>query len=94
MRLPNIHEAFARRLSFPADRQTVLERVGDVTLEAPGGDDTTVGAVLASTDAERFDSADELCETVVAFVGDAFIGRKFYDDRGEQTGIPGEPLSF
>jgi len=94
MRLSEAREAFATRLSFPTDRETVVEHVGDVTLEAPNGDDTTVAAVLDRVDTAEFASADELYDTVVTFVDDAFIGRKFYDDRGSQSGMQDEEQSF
>ncbi|MFC7069005.1 DUF5789 family protein [Halobaculum lipolyticum] len=94
MRLTEARETFDRRLTFPADREAVIDGVGDVRLEAPNGDDTTVGGVLERADATEFGSADELYDTVVAFVDDAFIGRKFYDDRGGQSAMGTEQQSF
>ncbi|MFC7096433.1 DUF5789 family protein [Halobaculum marinum] len=94
MRLTEARAAFDRRIAFPADRDAVLEAVGDERLEAPNGDDTTVAAVLERADATAFDSADELYDTLLGFVGDAFVGRKFYDDRGDQTAVDTEQQSF
>ncbi|UIO99169.1 hypothetical protein Hbl1158_11575 [Halobaculum sp. CBA1158] len=94
MRLSELRAEFSRQLSFPTDRETAVERVGDVTLEAPNGDDTTVAAVLARAETAEFDSAKELHDTLVGLVDDAFIGRKFYDDRGGQTGMENDQQSF
>lgn len=94
MRLPETREAFAERLTFPIDRETVIERVGDVTLQAPNGEDTTVAAVLDRSDETTYESAEELHDTLFGLVGDAFIGRKYYDDRGDQTGISTDQESF
>ncbi|QZP38482.1 DUF5789 family protein [Halobaculum magnesiiphilum] len=94
MRLSETREAFADRLTFPIDRETVIERVGDVTLDAPNGENTTVAAVLDRSDPTTYESVEELHDTLVGLVDDAFIGRKYYDDRGDQTGIPTDQESF
>ncbi|WP_435064808.1 DUF5789 family protein [Halobaculum sp. EA56] len=82
MQLSEAREAFEDRLSFPVDREPVRGRVGDVRLEAPNGEDTSVGAVLERAETPEFASAGELHDTVTSFVDDAFVGRKHYDDRG------------
>ncbi|MXR41001.1 hypothetical protein GRX01_06550 [Halobaculum sp. WSA2] len=94
MRLSETRRAFETQISFPADHEAVVEQVGGVTLEAPNGDDTTVAAVLERVDDAEFDSPDELYDSLVTFVDDAFIGRKFYDDRGSQSGMRNEEQSF
>ncbi|MFC7137301.1 DUF5789 family protein [Halobaculum litoreum] len=94
MRLPETRTVFADRLTFPTDRETVVTRVGDVRLEAPNGEDTTVATVLDRASVSTFASADDLHATLVAFVGDAFVGRKFYDDRGDQTAVDTDQQSF
>ncbi|AUV81754.1 hypothetical protein C2R22_08910 [Salinigranum rubrum] len=94
MRLAETRNAFARQLTFPADRETVLAAVGDTTLEAPYGDPETIRTVLERTDESSFESADELFDTVLANVGEQYIGRKHYDDRGAQGGIETEEVHF
>lgn len=81
MRLPETRDLFARELEFPASREAVLEAVGDTELEAPGGENETIGEILARSDAEEFRSPDGLYGTLMTFVSDGFIGRKYYDDR-------------
>ncbi|WP_136589100.1 DUF5789 family protein [Salinigranum halophilum] len=94
MRLAETRNAFARQLTFPTDRETVLAEVGDQPLEAPYGDPETIRTVLERTDEASFNSADELFDTVLANVGDQYIGRKHYDDRGAQGGIETEEVHF
>lgn len=72
-----------RELAFPADRETVLTTLGGITLAAPTADEETVGAVLARTDAVVYGSADELFDAIVGNLSEEYIGRKFYDDRGQ-----------
>lgn len=94
MRLSETREAFADRLTFPTDRDTVLDRVGDVSLESPNGESETVAAVLSRSGAAEFASPDDLYRTVVGAVSEGFIGRKHYDDRSDQTGRREHQQSF
>lgn len=82
MRLPQTRDLFTREFRFPTTRETVIDRVGDVELDAMYGDPETIADVLSRTDQGEFDSVDELYDSLITFVGDQYIGRKFYDDRG------------
>ena len=81
MRLPETRDLFAQRLEFPTTRETVLETVGETELQAPTGQNETIAEVIERCDTEEFESADSLYGTLMTFVSDAFIGRKYYDDR-------------
>jgi hypothetical protein len=94
MRLPETRDLFSRRVTFPTTTETVTEEIGDVALEAPMGEEETVAEVLARCPENEFDSADALYDALVTFVGDAYVGRKFYDDRGSQGGMDDEEVSF
>lgn len=80
MRLSEARAEFERRLSYPVDRETVIGSVGDETLEAPDGEDTTVASVLERTDVDEFESAAELHDTLVTFVDQGSVGREYYGD--------------
>lgn len=82
MRLPQTRDLFIRKFEFPAQRETVMESVGDVELDAMFGDPETISEVLSRTDQAEFHNVDELYDALITFVGDQYIGRKFYDDRG------------
>ena len=94
MRLPETRDMFTRRLEFPIACETVIERIGDVKLDAPTGDGETVGEVLGRCGEETFESADDLYGALIGSVGDEYIGRKYYDDRGSQPSDPDEEVSF
>ena len=94
MRLPETRDLFSRRLSFPATTETVTDRIGEVSLEAPMGDEETIAEVLDRCPEDHFESADALYDALVTFVGDAYVGRKYYDDRGGQAGMDDEEVSF
>lgn len=85
MRLPETRDLFARELNFPMSREDVIETIGAKELEAPNGEHESIEDVLERTETSEFRSADELYDTLMTFVSDAFIGRKYYDDRGGQS---------
>ena len=82
MRLPETRDLFARKLEFPASRETVIETVGSTKLSPPDGESTTIRTVIERSDMDEFGSADELYDTLMTLVGAKFVGRRYYDDRG------------
>ena len=85
IRLPETRDLFSRELEFPVTCERVVDSVGDVELESPSGSAERIGTVLDRCDAEEFASPDELYGALVTFVGEAYVGRKGYDDRSSTT---------
>lgn len=94
MRLSETRDRFASELTFPVDHETVLDELGDAELDAPYGEPESIGDVLERAGETEYYSADDLYDTLVTFVGDAYIGRKFYDDRGSNADIDHDEVSF
>lgn len=95
MRLPETRDLFVYEVDFPASSDTVVEAVGDQRLEAPNGDDECIKDILDRSGAEEFAHADELYDTLLTCVSDAYIGRKYYDDRsGISSGSSDETVHF
>jgi len=70
-------------LAYPVTLEAVRDRVGETTIVAPDSDASeTIDTVLENVDEGDFETVDELFETVVSRLPDAYIGRKYYDDRG------------
>lgn len=88
MKVKEVRGYLGEEFSYPVDLETVLEEAGDVEVEAPDARDTReLREVLGHIDADRYNSAKELQETIQSHVDDEYIGRKHYDDRG--TGSEG-----
>ncbi|MFB6129572.1 MAG: hypothetical protein ABEJ28_01985 [Salinigranum sp.] len=94
MRLAETRDLFSRQLTFPVEHETVSRQIGDVELDAPSGSAETIGEIIARTDDARYDSADELFDALITNVGDQYVGRKFYDDRGTQHMMDNDEVSF
>jgi hypothetical protein len=94
MRLAETRDRFISELTFPVQRKTVIERLGHVEIDPPTGEPETVADVLGRTETRLFRSPDELYDALVAFLGDQYVGRKYYDDRGSNVGIDSEEVSF
>jgi hypothetical protein len=90
MRLSETRDLFARRLEFPVTRETVVEQVGSTELTAPLGENVTIAEILGRCDTDEFSSADRLYGTLMNFVGESFIGQKYYDDRGGSVSDAGD----
>jgi hypothetical protein len=72
-----------RELTYPISHEAVLEQIGSMEIEAPDADRAeTVEAIVGTVGQERYESAEALFNTILGNVGDDYIGRKFYDDRG------------
>ncbi|QGA81440.1 hypothetical protein [Halomicrobium sp. LC1Hm] len=77
-------------LSYPVTLSTVRDRLGQVTVIAPDSDESeTLASIVEHVDDDSYESADELFETVVSRLPDAYIGRKYYDDRGSTLAVAG-----
>lgn len=74
-------EAFVRECSFPTDRESVIESVGNLAIASPNGEDIDVETVLERSEETTFVSARELHSTIMGNLPDDYVGRKNYDDR-------------
>lgn len=86
MDLNELQAYLERELTYPVDAAGVRGEVGDATVSAPDAEDTeTIGDLLAPLGDQTYESATELHEAVVSQLPDEDIGRKFYDDRGDNV---------
>jgi len=83
MRPTDAYTTFEQRYSYPVDRDTVIETMGETAIESPTGENATVAETLEHTETERFTSAKELGDTFFSWLPEQYIGRKYYDDRGD-----------
>lgn len=94
MRLSNARDRFVSEFTFPVERESVLETLGDVEIDGPTNEPETVGEILERTDMDSFHSADELYDSIIGSIGSDYVGRRFYDDRGSNTALDIEEVSF
>jgi len=90
IRLSEARDLFSRELSFPVACATVEEELGDVVLASPSGSPETIEEVLGRCGTREFASVDELFRALLTSVGEQYIGRKGYDDRGSTPGYDDE----
>ncbi|MDZ7731020.1 MAG: AAA family ATPase [Natrialbaceae archaeon] len=82
IRLPEARDLFSRELTFPVSRSRVVETTGEVVLRSPTGTAEPIGDVMERCADEEFESIDELYSALISFLGEEYVGRKGYDDRG------------
>ncbi|MFB6087099.1 MAG: hypothetical protein ABEJ85_01150 [Haloarculaceae archaeon] len=88
MDFSNVRTHLEQECHFPVDHETLVEEIGGITIEAPRAEPETVETVLNRTEETTYQSVDDVYATLVGTVDDAYIGRKFYDDRGGAPSIP------
>jgi hypothetical protein len=92
MRPTDAYETFDEAYSYPTDRQTVIDTMGETRIESPNGPGETIAETLRRSGTEEFRSAQELTDVFMGTLSDEYIGRKYYDDRGDNPGdAPGRP---
>lgn len=69
-------------LEFPATYTAVVEQIGTVEITSPSGDSVTIREILDPVEEESYLTSDALYTAIVGNLGETFIGRKYYDDRG------------
>mgnify|MGYP000197526803 CR=1 FL=1 len=82
MKPTDTYDRFATKFSYPIDTDEIIEAAGDTDIQAPTGTPDTIANVLGRTDARTFESPRELHESILANLGEQYVGRKNYDDRG------------
>jgi hypothetical protein len=88
MRITETQQLFRQSLEYPMDAAAAADAFGDVEIEAPTGDTTTVEAVLERSNVSTYESADDVFTAMMSNVDESFIGRKYYDDRGDNQPRP------
>ncbi|WP_129115638.1 DUF5789 family protein [Halegenticoccus tardaugens] len=81
MRLSETYRTVDRAFDFPIVAERLTEELGDRTIASPNGDEETIGEVVDRCSVSRFYSAKDVYEVLLCHVTDAYVGRKFYDDR-------------
>lgn len=83
MRPPHLRGYLDDEIEFPVDRSGVVERVGDVTIDAPDDDDSAaIATILERDNDETFETLEDLFASIYGTLDECYIGRKYYDDRG------------
>lgn len=81
MRLPAARDLLDGAVSFPVDQATLLGAVGEYQIEAPGGEPETIREILERSADRTYESVDDAYTSLLGCVSEAYIGRKYYDDR-------------
>lgn len=85
--LGNLHEKL-ERVTFPVEKGTVLEEVGQHELEFEDGDRSKLRSVLQPAGLDEFESREELFESIYLMVGDSAVGQVGQTGRGTSDITP------
>jgi hypothetical protein len=81
---------------YPATSEEVEKSCGDSKIELRNGDEITLNEIFQRTDEppEVFESEIELRNYMLCMAPEGSIGRKNYDDRGNNIDVRESQLSF
>lgn len=83
MRIQQLKRYLDESLSYPTDIRSVCDTIGSVEIDAPStSQNRPIQAILLDHENERFDSAQELYQTILGNLPEGYVGRKYYSDRG------------
>lgn len=83
MELNELPDLVDDEFTYPITTETVIETIGDRTVDAPNGSGSEdLETILDRTGETSFEVSDELITAIRGNVSDEYIGRKYYDDRG------------
>lgn len=81
MQLNEIHSLIAQTCEFPADSDGISKALGEQEIDSPTGKSRTINEILANQQGVMYNSPDGVYTAIVGNLDEAFIGRKYYDDR-------------
>ncbi len=81
MRLSEVKEYIDRQVETPIDHDTAVDKLNGRRIDCPSGKGKRVSDALSMDETRTYETTDEIYESVMCYLGDEYIGRKFYDDR-------------
>lgn len=90
MDFSEVRDYLDQECDFPVEHEVLVDRIGGVELDAPTTGSETIETILNRTGETTYRSADDVYTRLIGTVGDAYIGRKYYDDRGGVRSVPHE----
>lgn len=83
MIIGDLPEWIETEFEFPVTRAVVIDRAGDLEIDAPDREDSeSLATILERGGDESYGSSNDLLDAIRGSLSDEYIGRKFYDDRG------------
>jgi len=83
MEINAIPEWIETEFEFPLTKTTVIDRAGDLEIDAPDrADSETLDPILEGGGDETYHSKEDLMDAIRGNLSDEYIGWKYYDDRG------------
>jgi hypothetical protein len=81
MHYSELEPLFEESVAFPIAQRSVIDQLGEIEITTPTGDTVTLAKVLLQMEDCQYHSAQMLYNTVIGNLDDAFVARKYYDDR-------------
>ena len=81
MKLSEIKGYIDNRIETPIDSDSAVEKLGGTEIDCPTGDSECVTEALKMDETRTYETSTEIHNSVMCYLGENYVGRKFYDDR-------------
>lgn len=83
MELGSLHYWVSTEFEYPVSKVAVEARAGAVEIEGPDPKESeTISTILQRTSENEFLTPMDLVSAIMGNLGEQYVGRKYYDDRG------------
>ena len=81
MRLSEVKEYIDNRVETPIEHDLAVEQLNGSEIDCPSGEGNGITDALEMDETRTYETSTEIHESVMCYLGDEYVGRKFYDDR-------------
>jgi len=81
MRLSEVKGYIDSRVETPIEHESAVEQLNGTEVDCPSGDGECITEALKRDETRKYETTDEIYESVMCYLSEDYIGRKFYDDR-------------
>lgn len=83
MEIAQLRDWTEAEFTYPLTADEVVSQAGDQEIAAPEPEESeTIESVINRCGETTFEEPVSLFEAIIGNLGEAYVGRKFYDDRG------------
>jgi len=81
MRLSEVKEYIDSEVETPIEHDSAVEQLNGREIDCPSGGGKGITEALEMDETRTYETSTEIHESVMCYLGDEYVGRKFYDDR-------------
>ncbi len=82
MKLQRTLKLIDNTVETPIKQENLIKTIGDKEIESPKGNKESIAEILEIDPTKKYNSSNEIQETLLSNLSPDHVGRRYYDDRG------------